>query len=96
MTMIEEQLFEWETTKKPPTKRKTSREQELVPRPPGYHMISNHSGVQGFHRSKVPEAAMARDGAVVTLCGILGRRVGEYPRLVPLCDECELEHRKGK
>lgn len=63
--------------------------QMLVPRPPGYHLVTNTKGVQGFHRTKVPEAAMAQYGTVVTLCGIVGRRLGEYPREVPLCHACE-------
>lgn len=94
--MMQEQLFEWETTAKPKRGRKTNKEQVRVPRPPGYHLISNTSGIQGFHRSKIPEAAMAKHGSCVTLCGITGRRVSEYPEMVPLCKTCEIEHRKGK
>jgi hypothetical protein len=61
----------------------------LVPRPPGYHLVTNSKGVQGFHRTKVPEAVMAEHRSVVTYCGITGRRLGEYPREIPLCQECE-------
>ena len=64
-------------------------ERELVPTPPGYHLITNRSGVKGFHRTKVPEAAMAKRGSVVTFCGIIGRRIDEYPREIPLCADCE-------
>ena len=61
----------------------------LVSRPSGYHLITNSKGLQGFHRSRIPEAAMASHGSVVTYCGILGRRLDEYPDRVPLCEECE-------
>lgn len=90
---MNEQLFEWEVT---PSRRKPRgrAEPELVNRPPGYHLITNTKGVQGFHRSKVPEAAMAGYGTVVTLCGILGRRMNEYPARIPLCEECEAVHRR--
>lgn len=82
-----EQLFEWDVPEKKAPKPK--EEPRMVARPPGYHLIANTKGVQGFHRSKIPEAAMASHGAVVTYCGILGRRLGEYPDRVPLCEECE-------
>lgn len=85
--MSEDQLFEWELPAK--RKPKQAAPTELVPRPPGYHLIVNTRGVQGFHRSKIPEAAMASHGSVVTYCGILGRRLSEYPDRVPLCEECE-------
>ena len=86
--MNDEQLFEWDVAPKRKA-RSTNREQELVPRPAGYHAVTNRSGPKGFHRTKVPEAAMARHGSVVTLCGILGRRLDAYPRKIPLCEECE-------
>lgn len=93
----EPQLFEWpEAVKGPKRKRKTSARQELVLRPAGYHLIANRAGLQGFHRSKIPEAAMAKHGSCVTLCGIVGRRVSEYPERIPLCEKCETERRKGK
>jgi hypothetical protein len=62
----------------------------VVPRPAGYHLITTRSGVQGFHRTKLPEAALAAYGTVVTLCGITGRRLDEYPAQIPLCQRCEL------
>jgi hypothetical protein len=70
-------------------KRKEVPPVAMVQRPPGYHLISNTKGVQGFHRSKIPEAAMASHGSVVTYCGILGRRMDFYPKEIPLCSECE-------
>lgn len=85
--MTEEQLFEWEV--EPKRKRAKPKPPELVNRPPGYHLIVSSKGVQGFHRSKVPEAAMATHGSVMTYCGILGRRLSEYPAKIPLCEECE-------
>ena len=85
--MSEDQLFEWDV---PPRREpRGNRKPELVPRPPGYHLIANNRGVIGFHRSKIPEAAMASHGSVVTYCGHLGRRLNEYPREIPLCEECE-------
>jgi hypothetical protein len=88
--MTEDQLFEWEV--EPKYERAKPKEPVIVNRPPGYHLISSTKGVQGYHRSKVPEAAMAGHGSVVTLCGILGRRLDEYPEQVPLCEECERVH----
>ena len=75
--MNDEQLFEWDVAPKRKA-RSTNREQELVPRPAGYHAVTNRSGPK-----------MARHGSVVTLCGILGRRLDAYPRKIPLCEECE-------
>jgi hypothetical protein len=80
------------TRRRKPTSRKPQMPQMLVARPAGYHLVTNRQGVQGFHRTSVPEAAMARNGAVVTLCGIVGRRLGEYPDKVPLCQTCEVVH----
>jgi hypothetical protein len=74
---------------KAPRKSSISAVPPLVPRPPGYHLVANTKGVQGFHRTKVPEAAMAKNGSCVTFCGIVGRRMGEYPEMIPLCPECE-------
>ena len=88
--MAEDQLFDWEV--KPPKQRPRKEEPKLVPRPPGYHAIANRSGVVGFHRTKVT-AEMARNGAVQTYCGIVGRRVpGVFPREIPLCEECEVKY----
>lgn len=88
--MADGQLFEWEVPE-----RKASEpapEVVLVPRPPGYHLIANRRGVQGFHRSKIPDADMARHRTVVTYCGITGRRVPDvYPDRIPLCPGCEKE-----
>ena len=91
--MTDEQLFDTtpydDGTSRRRGPRARAKEQELVPRPPGYHAVTNRSGPKGFHRTKVPEAAMARHGSVVTLCGILGRRLDAYPGKIPLCEECE-------
>ena len=93
--MSEDQLFDYDVKPKR-APRKTNQKQELIPRPPGYHLLTNSHGVQGFHRTKIPEAAMARHGSCVSLCGITGRRLGDYPKMVALCEACEVEHRKGK
>ncbi len=86
MTLMDEQLFEWDV--KPP-RQKFKPTVELVPRPPGYHLISNRSGVQGFHRTKVT-ADMAAYSTVLTFCGIYGRRVKDvFPDRIPLCEGCE-------
>lgn len=91
--MTEDQLFEWETKPKRGP-RSTSRDTELVPRPPGYHLITNTKGMQGFHRSEIPTANMAANRSVMTLCGIVGRRVGDvFPDRIPLCESCEQAHR---
>lgn len=90
--MSEPQLFEWDVK---PKRKKKPKLAELVPRPPGYHLIANRSGVVGFHRSRIPEAGMAQYHTVVTLCGITGRRIGEYPDRIPLCEGCEKEYAKG-
>lgn len=89
------QAFEWEVPRKRKP-RSTNKEQKLVTLPPGYHLIVSTEGVQGFHRSRIPEAAMASHGSVVTYCGILGRRLSEYPAQVPLCEECEQVNDLGK
>ena len=83
-----DQLFEWDDLPKA-KEPKVVEGPVLVPRPPGYHLISTSKGVIGFHRSKVPEAAMATHGSVMTYCGHLGRRLDEYPAEIPLCVECE-------
>ena len=88
--MSEEQLFDWPVEERKPRQRK---EVVMVPRPPGYHAISTRNGVVGFHRTKIT-AEMARNGSVLTYCGIVGRRVpGIFPKEVPLCEECEQEFR---
>lgn len=89
MVVSEGQLFEWEL----PAKRKQTQAAppELVPRPPGYHAVTNSKGAQGFHRTKI-SAEMSKYGSVQTYCGIVGRRVpGVYPREIPLCEDCERE-----
>ena len=85
--MGDEQLFDYDL---PPERRKSVKpEATMVPRPPGYHAVTNSKGAQGFHRTKVT-SDLAKYGAVQTLCGITGRRIGGYyPKEVPLCEECE-------
>ena len=85
---MEGQLFEYELPA--PKVKAPAPEVVLVPRPPGYHLISKRGGTVGFHRSNVPDAQMARDRSVVTVCGLVGRRVPDvYPDRIPLCDACE-------
>lgn len=86
--MSEPQLFEWEV---PPRKaEKPEPPVVLVPRPPDYHLIATRTGVQGFHRSKIPDANMAEYRTVLTYCGLVGRRVsGVFPDRIPLCPKCE-------
>ena len=88
--MSEEQLFEWDTPKK---QRQEKPKQELVRRPPGYHLISTRQGPVGYHRDRI-SADMSVYRSCITLCGIAGRRVGEanWAREIPLCEECELKH----
>lgn len=87
------QLFEYEL----PAKRTRKVEAPiLVPRPPGWHLITNRNGVQGFHLSRIPDTEWVRMASVLTLCGITGRRVpGVYPEQIPLCAECVKEQKKG-
>lgn len=88
--MSQDQLFEWELPEK--KVKEPAPERVLVPRPPGYHLIATRRGVQGFHRSKIPDAKMARDRSVLTMCGIVGRRVPDvYPDMIELCPKCEEE-----
>lgn len=59
----------------------------LVPRPPGWVLIANRHGPQGFHRVK----AVGQLASVVTICGVVGRRISEVERMIVLCPICQAE-----
>jgi hypothetical protein len=55
------------------------------PRPPGWHLIANIAGVQGFHLvdHTVPE------GGVATVCGVIGRTIQSPVLVITPCSACE-------
>ena len=57
----------------------------LVPRPPGWVLVSSKNGPKGFHRVRT----VAELGTIVTVCGLKGRRITEDAREIILCPECE-------
>lgn len=91
--MSEDQLFDYDVKPKRAA-RATNSDQELVARPPGYLLITNRSGVQGFHRTTIPDPSYAEHGSRRTLCGITGRVISEFPKKIPLCAKCEAEYEK--
>jgi hypothetical protein len=56
-----------------------------VPRTPGWRLIANSSGTQGWHliESTTPERG------VKTLCGITGRAIDESHPVMVLCQDCQ-------
>ena len=63
---------------------------DLVNRPPGWSLIANKNGPQGYHVIK--SAGLL--ATVVTLCGITGRKISDVAREIPLCQGC-LDARKA-
>jgi hypothetical protein len=57
----------------------------LVPRPPGWFLLANRAGPNGFHLAK----AMGPLGVVRTVCGLTGRKITESERAIILCPACE-------
>ena len=56
----------------------------LVPRPPGWVLVANRSGPHGFHLIK----SVGILGAVVSVCGVTGRKITESNRSIVLCPAC--------
>lgn len=91
----EPQLFVWEV--RPKRQSRKPKAQQLVPRPPGWFAVTNTHGVQGYHLTGIPDAEYARQGSILTLCGITGRRVpNHYPEQIVLCAECVKQQAKGR
>ena len=55
-----------------------------VPRPPGWNLIANTSGTQGFH---VVDHTTP-DSGVVTVCGIAGRVIENRTSIISPCPIC--------
>jgi hypothetical protein len=56
-----------------------------TPRPPGWRLVANKNGPNGFHLIKTVGVL----GAVVTRCGLTGRVISESERGIILCPACE-------
>ncbi|MET0911439.1 MAG: hypothetical protein ABWZ99_18385 [Ilumatobacteraceae bacterium] len=57
-----------------------------VPRPPGWCLIANIGGVQGFH---VVDHTTP-DRGVVTVCGIAGRVITDSAVAIMPCETCQV------
>ena len=57
---------------------------EPVPRPPGWKLIANHVGSQGWHLV----GRTNPERSVVTACGITGRVITENNRQIVCCQAC--------
>ncbi len=56
-----------------------------VPRPPGWNLVANGSGTQGFHLVD----HTTPDRGVVTVCGIVGRVVNSNAVAIMPCETCQ-------
>jgi hypothetical protein len=57
----------------------------VVPRPPGWILLANKNGPNGFHLVK----SVGVLGSVRTVCGLSGRKITESERAIILCPSCE-------
>lgn len=55
-----------------------------VPRPPGWNLIANMGGAQGFHLVD----HTTPDRGVVTVCGITGRVITSSAQVITPCPIC--------
>lgn len=77
-TMFSDQAPEYEVTVNEP------QSDTLVERPPGWVLVVGKSGPKGWHLIK----ARGSLGAVYTNCGLIGRHLPEFERLIVLCEDC--------
>lgn len=70
----------------PPVAVKEDLMPAAVTRTPGWVFISNHLGPQGYHRVKT----IGTLGSLVTVCGIVGRKLDESQRQIIECEACKL------
>ena len=56
-----------------------------TPRDPGWVLVANRGGPQGFHRVKT----VGTEGSVRTLCGVTGRVISEHERSIVPCAACQ-------
>lgn len=77
-------LFGEEDTEAPEAPQEESRP-EVVPRRPGWVLIANRQGPQGYHRIKTRGTL----SSIVTRCGITGHRVEEHQRAIIECPDCK-------
>jgi hypothetical protein len=55
-----------------------------VPRPPGWNLVANMGGVQGWHLVD----HTTPDRGVVTVCGVVGRVITNDARIITPCTAC--------
>ena len=55
-----------------------------VPRADGWILLGTTSGPRGYHRV----ASMSQNGSLLTVCGLVGRRVIEDATMIQPCPSC--------
>ncbi len=68
-----------------PVVRSEASQSLLVPRTPGWVLVANRGGPQGFHRVKT----VGVEGSVRTMCGITGRPITDSERMIVPCAACQ-------